>query len=147
MSVILENAEDTVLFGRALAKSLKPGTILALHGDVGAGKTTCVKGIAAGLGISEEITSPTFTLMNTYSVPNSPTGIRELVHVDTYRLESEEELIRIGIEDYLGDPKTLCIIEWPEKLSRLLQHTHVIDLSFEHTPDGKRRVTGVPEAC
>jgi len=98
-----------------------------LYGPPGTGKTTLTKGIALGLGIKKEILSPTFTLMNIHPTPSALGGLRRashniktLVHIDTYRLKNEQELIEIGAEDYLGVADTICIVEWPEKIEGLL---------------------------
>lgn len=128
---------ETELVGKKLATKLKGGDILLLSGDLGVGKTSLVKGIAKGLGIKHEITSPTFTLMNVYEI-----GIKKLIHIDTYRLKDEKspyggspagrELLEIGVEDYLGKPNTICIIEWPEKISGLLKNLHTTKIALEH---------------
>ncbi|MBI5221354.1 MAG: tRNA (adenosine(37)-N6)-threonylcarbamoyltransferase complex ATPase subunit type 1 TsaE [Candidatus Magasanikbacteria bacterium] len=131
-------AQETTDFGKNLADKLNGGDILLLEGELGAGKTTLVKGLAAGLGIQYEITSPTFTLMNTYPVNSDK--IKTLVHIDTYRLKDEEELIEIGVEDYLGKPDTLCIIEWPEKVSGLLKNKITTTITIEHDEDNQRKI-------
>jgi len=114
---ISKSAAETLAFGRQLAASLKPGDVLALSGDLGAGKTCLVKGIAAGLGITQEVTSPTFTLIHEYP---------PLAHVDLYRLESAQG---IGLEDYLEAP-WITVIEWAERCESLLPpHTKRIHLT------------------
>lgn len=140
--------KETREAGKNLASSLHCGDIVLLYGDLGAGKTTFVKGLAEGLGIPEDsITSPTFTLMNVYEVQNLPTGqagsefrVQRLVHIDTYRLESEQELINIGAEDYIGAPDTVCVIEWPEKLQTLLRGKKTIGIHLEHGENGTRKI-------
>jgi tRNA threonylcarbamoyladenosine biosynthesis protein TsaE len=104
-------------FGRQLARSLKPGDVVALTGDLGAGKTCLVKGIAAALGVTHEVTSPTFTLIHEYP---------PLAHVDLYRLDSA---YGIGLEEYLAAP-WITVIEWAEKAAALLPpHTKRIRLT------------------
>lgn len=126
--------EQTIQLGKKIAAKLKGGDIVLLHGDLGAGKTTLVKGIALGLGIRDEILSPTFTLMNVYGIKTlKQKNIKTLVHIDTYRLENEKQLIEIGAEDYLGDQNTICVIEWPEKLKKLLKNKKTINVTIEHT--------------
>ncbi len=102
---------------------------------MGAGKTTLVKGIAEGLGVKEEIKSPTFTLMNVY-LGNK----LKLVHIDTYRLKNEQELIGIGATDYLGTENTIAIVEWPEKIAGLLKNKKVMTLKIEHLDENKRKI-------
>jgi tRNA threonylcarbamoyladenosine biosynthesis protein TsaE len=133
--------DQTIQLGRNLATKLKGGDIVLLHGDLGAGKTTLVKGIAEGLGVTDDIVSPTFTLMNLYPVPSSRSLVSRLVHVDTYRLENENQLIEIGIEDYLGEPNTVFIIEWPEKLKTLLQNKKsIIHVTLGHLDENQRSI-------
>lgn len=140
MERIARSEEETKKIGKDIASELKGGDIVALHGDLGAGKTTLVKGIAEGLGIKEEITSPTFTLMNVYKIKNNELKIKELAHIDTYRLKNEQELIDIGVEDYLGAPDTICIVEWPEKIANLLRDKVVKYILIEHASETKRKI-------
>jgi tRNA threonylcarbamoyladenosine biosynthesis protein TsaE len=91
---------------------MNSGDVIALYGDLGAGKTVLAKGIAKGLGIREEVTSPTFTLLRQYQ------GRLTLCHFDLYRIEDEQELEHIGFYDYLGGDN-VCVIEWPENASEL----------------------------
>lgn len=113
--------EDTENIAKDIAKNLNPGDILLLQGNLGAGKTTLTKMIATELGVKDDVTSPTFGLMNLYPISES----LQLVHIDTYRLEDEQALVDIGVEDYLGDSETICIIEWPEKIEGLLEDKKV----------------------
>ena len=132
-STILPNVEATIAFGREFAAQLAAGEVLALCGDLGAGKTHFVKGLAAGLGASTEATSPTFTLIHEYRDGRLP-----LFHFDLYRLESEDELLRIGWDDYLDDEGVLAI-EWADKFPALMP-PHTRWLRFRHRPDGSREV-------
>lgn len=138
MEIITKTTEETTEFGKKLATQLQGGDILLLEGELGAGKTTLVKGLAAGLKIKYEITSPTFTLMNTYPVESDK--IKTLVHIDTYRLKDEQELIEIGAEDFLGKPDTLCIIEWPEKIAGLLKGKKNTTITIEHGEESQRKI-------
>ena len=105
-------AEDTLEIGTTFAKELKDGDIVALYGDLGAGKTVFTKGIAKGLGIEDDVVSPTFTLLKEYY------GDKKLYHFDLYRIEDEEELEHIGFYDYLGRDG-ICVIEWPQNADGL----------------------------
>lgn len=120
------------------ASTLRGGDIVLLHGDLGAGKTTFVKGLAQGLNIKDDITSPTFSLMNVYDVEQA--DIQNLVHIDTYRLESERDLIEIGIEDYLGNSHTITVIEWPEKIGKLLKNKETKNVSLSHVTESERSI-------
>ncbi len=104
---------DTFALGREIAASLKGGEVLALVGDLGAGKTQFVKGLAAGLGHIEEVTSPTFTLIHEYIGGRLP-----LYHFDLYRLESANEVLQIGLDDYLS-PNAIVAVEWADKFRSL----------------------------
>jgi tRNA threonylcarbamoyladenosine biosynthesis protein TsaE len=110
------SAEETIAVGRAWAAALKPPLLLILRGDLGAGKTTLVKGIAEGLGAAdaEEVTSPTFTLVHEYQ------GERiKLYHLDLYRLEEERQLAALGIEEMTA-ADSIVLIEWGEKFPSLV---------------------------
>lgn len=137
---VLKSPKDTENYGQKLAGKLKGGDVLCLYGELGAGKTTLVKGIAKGLGIKEKITSPTFAIMNVYEINNEQLTINKLTHIDTYRLKNEEELIEIGAEDYIGAEDAITVIEWPEKLNRLLRNKKIISVKLEHDENGGRQV-------
>ena len=112
--IISHSAAETIAFGRQLAATLRPGAVLALTGDLGAGKTCLVKGLAAGLGITQAVTSPTFTLIHEYRGGRLP-----LAHIDLYRLAATAEAVAIGIEEYLGGDG-VTVIEWAERIESLL---------------------------
>ena len=108
MTVITKSPEQTELLGKKLAELLRPGDVIAYYGDLGAGKTAFTRGLAAGLGIREAVTSPTYTIVNEYLSGRMP-----LFHFDMYRLSSSEELFDIGWEDYLARGG-ICAVEWSE---------------------------------
>lgn len=141
METITRSVEATKALGKKLAATLTGGDIVALFGELGAGKTTLVKGIAEGLEIKEEITSPTFTLMNVYQIQSQKSKVQSLVHIDTYRLKNEQELIAIGAQDYLGQPDTITVIEWPEKIRGLLAGKKVTTVELEPGPASERKIT------
>lgn len=113
---------ETEAVGKALATTLSPGTVIAFTGDLGAGKTAFTRGLARGLGISERVTSPTFTIVNEYEGGRLP-----LFHFDMYRLESSEELFDIGWEDYLRRGG-VCAVEWSEKVADALVGALRVDI-------------------
>jgi tRNA threonylcarbamoyladenosine biosynthesis protein TsaE len=113
-SLILKSEEDTASLGLMLAEAAEPGDIIALIGDLGTGKTALTKYIAKGLGITEEISSPTFTIVKEYKSGRLP-----LYHFDVYRLGCGDELMDIGAEDML-DGDGLCVIEWADIVSDVL---------------------------
>ena len=102
-------------YAEELLIRLSEGSVLLLNGELGAGKTTLVKALGSGLGIKKTITSPTFTLMNIYSIENHET-FHTLCHIDTYRIEDIKDFREIGIDAYIGQPGVLTIVEWPEKV-------------------------------
>lgn len=123
---------DTILLGRAIASHVESGLTLSLEGPLGAGKTCFVKGLADGLGIArDEVSSPTFTLVHEY-----PGGRLPLVHLDLYRLETEEELLPLGFEEYLGAPGIVAI-EWGGKFPGSLP-SGAWRVGFEIEPDGRK---------
>ena len=126
---ITENEAETIELGEKLAGFLKSGDILAVTGDLGSGKTALVKGIARGLSIREHITSPTFTLVHSYTGPSAT-----LHHFDVYRISGEDELFDIGFEEYLygGD---ICVIEWADLIRPLLP-PYTKWISLERTRNG-----------
>ena len=111
---ITNNPLETERLGFLLGRSLKPGTVIAYTGDLGAGKTAFTRGLAQGLEIPERITSPTFTIVNEYEGGRLP-----LFHFDMYRLESSDELFDIGWEDYL-DRGGVCAVEWSEQVAEAM---------------------------
>ncbi|HWB59598.1 MAG TPA: tRNA (adenosine(37)-N6)-threonylcarbamoyltransferase complex ATPase subunit type 1 TsaE [Chthoniobacteraceae bacterium] len=113
-STITHSPAETFDFGRTLAATLRKGDVLALAGDLGAGKTQLVKGIAAGLGIAQEVTSPTFTLIHEH-----PGGKFPLFHIDLYRLDSPDEALKIGLDEYLSG-NGVTVIEWADKFAELV---------------------------
>ena len=124
----------TAELARRLAGVLRPGTVICLDGDLGAGKTLFVQNLAASLGVQGEVTSPTFNLMNLYEDGRLP-----LVHFDLYRLEQEYELDEIGFYDYVENPEGLVLIEWAEKFPECLPEDHIA-LQIQRTDVENERV-------
>ena len=139
--MITNNSQQTIAFGKKLSQSLKGGDILCLYGELGAGKTTLVKGIAQGFGVKQDITSPTFALMNVYDIKTlKHENIKTFVHIDTYRLKDGRELVDIGVEDYLGAADTVCVVEWPEKIESLLRGKKVKKINIGHVGERERKI-------
>ena len=127
-----KSAEETISLGKKIGSKLKKGDIIAMQGTLAAGKTTITKGIAQSLGISEDITSPTFCLISEYY------GKMPLYHMDVYRLDGTEDFINLGVDDMLyGDG--VCIIEWSEKIMDELPKTTNI-LKITPQDDGSRLI-------
>lgn len=127
--VFIPNREATEAFGLELAETLRAGDVLALMGDLGTGKTTLTKYIAKGLGITELITSPTFTIVNEYHSGRIP-----LFHFDAYRLEGAEEAFETGIEEYFYKDG-IAIVEWAEIIADILpDETKCIFMEYGDNP-------------
>ena len=126
MTVITKSPEQTELLGKKLAELLRPGDVIAYYGDLGAGKTAFTRGLAAGLGIREAVTSPTYTIVNEYLSGRMP-----LFHFDMYRLDSADDLFDIGWEDYLARGG-VCAVEWSENVADAL--TDAISITIEKDP-------------
>ena len=138
MTIITNCEFETVYEGEALGRTLSPGAVVALRGGLGAGKTAFIRGLAAGLGITSAITSPTFTIVNEYP------GRVPLFHFDMYRIENEIELFDIGWDDYMGR-NGVCAIEWSEKIPEALPQNAIM-VNIESLGGDKRRLDiGVTE--
>ncbi len=131
--VTTSSAEETHALASALAAALPPDSTLALHGDLGVGKTTFVQGLARGLGVTEPVTSPTFTIFTLHRGAN-----RTLVHMDAYRLESDRQIDALMLEDFLVSPWCLAV-EWPEKIAAWIP-ANALHLDLGITPDQRHTV-------
>ena len=125
--------EQTEAVGAALARQLKPGAIIAYRGDLGAGKTAFTRGLARGLGATEPVTSPTYTIVNEYLSGRMP-----LFHFDMYRLHSADDLFDIGWEDY-WDRGGVCAVEWSENVEEALENP--VTVTIEKLGEDSRRIT------
>ena len=132
MDIITQNEKETAEVGKSLASQLTPGTILALFGDLGSGKTTFVKGLAKGLGIKKHVTSPTFNIVKVY--PVSLGRIKRLVHVDAYRLNSYKDAESVGLLEIL------TVIEWPEKIQEVIKEKSQ-EIHFTFIDEMKRKIS------
>lgn len=134
--VYLSNSEqDTEKIGQELAGRLPAGSVVAMYGELGSGKTALVRGMARGLGLDCRVCSPTFTIVNEYSAP----GKTELFHFDMYRLGSADELFDIGWEDYLARDG-ICAVEWSENVEEAFDGSEW-RVIFRKTGDNSREIT------
>lgn len=130
--------KQTFNFAKKFSKKLTGGIVIGLTGNLGAGKTIFAKGLAAGLGIKKNITSPTFVLMKIYPVKSRV--IKFLVHIDAYRLKSVKNLITIGAEEYFNRTDTITIIEWADKIKKILpKKTKIIKIDLQK--NNSRKIT------
>jgi tRNA threonylcarbamoyladenosine biosynthesis protein TsaE len=134
--ITTNSADETIAFGRTLAEMLVPPKLVLLRGDLGAGKTTLVKGIAAAFEAAEEedVTSPTFTLVHEYRGPRA-----NLYHIDLYRIDTQRELETLGLDDLRADGNGIVLIEWGEKFPRLHREGDV-EISLERDGENGRRI-------
>jgi tRNA threonylcarbamoyladenosine biosynthesis protein TsaE len=132
---ITHSAEETMALGRKLAPTLKNASMVILSGDLGAGKTTLVKGIAEGLEAAshEDVTSPTFTLIHEYRGPDV-----NLYHVDLYRIDTPRELDTLGLDELFSEEGNLVLLEWGEKFQRFEKERDV-EISIERRGDQERK--------
>ena len=133
MTIYTNSETETEAAGAALARDLPGGTVVALYGGLGAGKTAFVRGMARGMGIDARVCSPTFTIVNEYL------GDRELYHFDMYRLEDSGELFDIGWEDYLSRGG-VCAVEWSENVEDAFEGDEIV-VRIEKTSDHGRTIT------
>ncbi len=136
MKHIITSTTQMQIFARQIARSLKGGEILLLQGELGSGKTTFTKALARALGIKKTVVSPTFTLCHEYRIKNSELRIKNLLHLDCYRLKTPEEFMHLGALEHIGNPNTITVIEWPEKVKKYLPRKGRIVLQFSH---GKKK--------
>lgn len=129
--IITNCFEETQKLGEKIGSDLKKGTILALFGELGSGKTTFVQGLAKGLGIKRRIISPTFIIIRKYQISN-------FYHIDLYRIE-EEDIGELGLIEILKDKSSIIAIEWAEKLGKLLPKKR-IEIHFEYLGENKREI-------
>ena len=135
MQIQTHSPEETEAVGRKLAAQLQPGDVLAYYGDLGAGKTAFTRGLAAGLGVTEPVTSPTYTIVNEYLSGRLP-----LFHFDMYRLGSADELFDIGWEDYLARGG-ICAVEWSENVEEALTGALRITITKDFADETVRTIT------
>ena len=132
--MIIHSEQEMLTFGEDFAKKIQPPTVIELIGDVGAGKTTFVRGLAKGLGVKEPVTSPSFTISKQYALPDN----KRLVHYDFYRLP-DPGLMSEDLQENLTDENTITIIEWSDSVSNLLPKDKVI-INIEYNEDGSRNL-------
>ncbi len=159
MKIIFKSEKETLAFAEKFAKKLRGGEVIALIGELGAGKTVFTKGLARGFGIRERVQSPTFLLMKIYDAKvrknpslTLPLGkgekravqkIKYLCHVDAYRLSGAGELVGIGILDWFGRPDTVTVIEWADKVHEILCGKKVIKIKMKLGDKEEERIVEV----
>ena len=140
VDIITKTSDETQKFGEEFAQKIKVGDIITLHGDLGSGKTTFTQGLAKGLGIKKRIISPTFIVVRTYTISEEKTGAFRFYHIDLYWLESKKDIKGLGLEEILNDKKAIVVIEWAEKLGKLMPQKK-IDMRFHYSQKINRKIT------
>ena len=148
VTLTTDSEDETQALGARIASLLRPGSVVALYGDLGAGKTVLSRGLARGLGITEPVTSPTFTVVQEYERPDGSW----LFHLDMYRIECEHDALAFGIEEFLFAPDAVAIVEWPERIAGLLEFPaggqsgccesvpDVVEVYLSHVSESRREV-------
>ena len=144
---ISRSAEETIRFAQKFAQKLKGGEIIGLIGDLGAGKTVFVKGLSEELGIKEAVTSSTFVVLKEYNILQPmlhlrgvTKGLTKFVHIDAYRVGTPNDIISVGIEDYFNRKDVVMVIEWAEKIKKLLPK-NTIYINFKHISENEREIS------
>jgi len=138
-TITSNNEKDTVNLGVLLGANCQGGEVFALSGDLGAGKTKLANGVARGLGIRTPITSPTFNIFRVYKVSKNK-KIKNFYHIDAYRLKSEKDLVNLGVEEFLGRPDTVVLIEWAEKVEKVFGKIKKIKIILESVNEKERLI-------
>lgn len=139
MTITSASPLQTRALGLKLAKKTKSGAVFALIGDLGGGKTELTKGLAKGLGVHRLISSPTFILMKVYRLTKGP--IRYFCHVDLYRLRGNQDLDEVGLWEFMGRRDTVIVIEWADKIKKLLYHYKKTTVHFSFIDKRARLIT------
>jgi tRNA threonylcarbamoyladenosine biosynthesis protein TsaE len=140
LSVVTSSMDETRAWGATLGRMLPLGSVVLLHGDLGAGKTTLTQGIALGLGITEPIQSPTFTLVSEHLGTTADGQPIRLHHLDLYRLDGEADLESFGWEQYLTPDDGISVIEWPERAGLWLPEEYLLITLDQVGPDQRRLI-------
>ena len=134
--ITTHSREESEAFGEILARSLPSGSVVAMYGTLGAGKTVIARGFARGLGISEAVSSPTYTIVQEYDIPDSD---RRFYHLDLYRIADENAALGFGVDEFLSDPDAWTLLEWPVRIEKILP-PETITLSIDKIDENTRSI-------
>ena len=141
LEFVSRSPDQTQRLGARLGALLQGGEVICLEGTLGAGKTCLAQGIGRGWGVSQRLVSPTFVLVREYTRPDDTSNTVRLYHVDLYRIFDAEEAFGLGMDEFLGDARAICVVEWAERARPLMPPEHLwIRLSFPDHADQTRRV-------
>jgi len=142
MTLRSESEASTILLGEQFASELQVGDVIALEGDLGAGKTEFVKGICQYFAVADLVTSPTFTIINQYDGEKPDGGTVKIYHVDLYRIDSPAELAEVGFDDMVFAHDAIKLIEWPEKAAHLMPEKRwIVSIQTDESNDDARTIT------
>lgn len=137
MKKIISHSEaETEKTAFDLARTLSPGTVLTLNGDLGAGKTVFARGFARGLGVGEAVSSPTYTIAQEYLLPDG----KRLYHLDLYRISSAAAGLAFGVDEFLNDPNAFALVEWPERVGDVIPDS-AIRIFIRHLDENQREIS------
>src|SRR3989338_9331541 len=156
--IVTKNERETkrvaAMFARSIIKELifgKKAAVVALSGDLGAGKTTFTQGFAKGLGVKEPVKSPTFVILKKYDISKHKTKttrysllatrFRHFYHLDCYRLKNTQDARSLGLAEILKNPANLVLIEWPERIKNILSKKQIIAIKFSHIDETSRKIS------
>ncbi|MCQ2377746.1 MAG: tRNA (adenosine(37)-N6)-threonylcarbamoyltransferase complex ATPase subunit type 1 TsaE [Victivallaceae bacterium] len=134
-TLITRSEAETETLGRRLASQLPRGTVVSLRGNLGAGKTVFARGFARGLGITETVSSPTYTIVQEYDLPESG----RLYHLDLYRISGVAAALDFGVDEFLGDKKSIALVEWPERIESLIPED-AVSVEIRHLGENEREI-------
>lgn len=137
--IITHNEEETFCLGQELGRTCRGGEVFALYGDLGAGKTKFVQGLAVGLGVKSRVNSPTFNILKIYKTETSA-PVKTFCHIDAYRLKDAAGLAALGAEEFFDDRTTVSAVEWAEKVEGVLPRS-VKTITIEHLAGTDRKIT------
>lgn len=141
METISKSLEETAKIAKDFVSRLNPNTssacVIGLYGELGSGKTTFMKFLAENLGVEEAVQSPTFVIMKIFKLEKTK-DFKNLIHIDAYRIEKEEEMLNLGWNEIIANPKNIVCVEWPERISGIMPE-HIM-INFEHLIQNERKV-------
>ena len=135
-SFISKEEKDTIAFAEKIASMVTPGSVIALYGDLGAGKTVFSRAFARAIGVQEAVSSPTYTIVQEYKLEGK---FSYLYHLDLYRINNSRDALAFAVDEFLNDGNSYALLEWPERIEDILP-PHTIKIMIKHLEDGTRKI-------
>jgi tRNA threonylcarbamoyladenosine biosynthesis protein TsaE len=135
-SFISKSEQDTIDFAEKIASIVTPGSVIALYGNLGAGKTVFSRAFARAIGVKEAVSSPTYTIVQEYKLDGK---FAYLYHLDLYRINNSRDALAFAVDEFLNDSNSYALLEWPERIDDILP-PHTIKIMIEHLEDGTRKI-------